>query len=179
MATKKTRQAATDEVIVGEVRVLDPITEKPEALAASGTVKSHVIAAMGIGTLPLPLFDGAALFALQMRMIQQVAHRYGHDYSEKAVRATILSLLGGSLSVGLGLGAASLLKSLPGIGWALGGLGLPALAGAMTYALGQTYIRHFEEGGTIVDLDAEKLRGFFNEQFRKGRAYATSAAATA
>ncbi|SME90050.1 Uncharacterized conserved protein, DUF697 family [Tistlia consotensis] len=177
MATKKAERNAADEVITGEVRILDPITEKPEAMAAAGTVKTYVIASMSVGTLPLPLFDTAALFALHMRMVQQLAHRYGHRYSEHAARATILSLLGGGLSVGLGIGAASLLKAVPGIGWALGGLGLPTLAGATTYAIGQTYIKHFEEGGTLLDLDAETLRGFFNAQFRRGRAFATSTAA--
>ncbi|MEX2628464.1 MAG: DUF697 domain-containing protein [Tistlia sp.] len=182
MATRKTSKteaadaAAARERPDGSVTVLDPITEKPDALAASGTVKSHVIAAMAIGTLPLPLFDGAALFALQLRMIRRICERYGHSFSEKAVRATVLALAGGSGSVGLGLGAASLLKLVPGVGWALGGLGMPAVAGAATYALGQTYIRHFEDGGTILDLDARKLRAFYNEQFRKGRTVAAEAA---
>lgn len=168
--TSKTSGGAEDPVITGKVTLLDPISEKPEALHAESTVKSHVIAAMGIGTLPLPLFDGAALIALQLRMIERISRRYGHDFSEKAARSTVLALLGGSLSVVAGLGAGSLLKAVPGIGWALGGLGLPALAGAATYALGRTYIRHFEEGGTILDLDAETLRAYFDEQFRRGKA---------
>lgn len=182
MATNKTQKsgpeakAGAGPAETGKVTVLDPITEKPEALAASGTVKSHVIAAMAIGTLPLPLFDGAALFALQLRMIRLICERYGHSFSEKAVRSTVLALVGGSGSVGLGLGAASLLKLVPGVGWALGGLGMPAVAGAATWAVGQTYIRHFENGGTVLDLDAEKLRAFYDQQFRKGRVVAAEAA---
>ena len=174
MASSETRETAT-----GRVTILDPITEKPEALAAESTVKSYVIASMGLGTLPLPLFDAAALFALQLAMIERLSQRYGRDFSEKAARSTLLALLGGSLSVGLGLGAASLLKSVPGVGWALGGLGLPAVAGAATYALGRTYVRHFERGGTVLDLDAEDLRAYYNAQLCKGRAYAMRARAAA
>ena len=167
----------------------DETVETPEApeaiegtargLAAEGTVKSYVIASMGIGTLPLPVIDTAALLAVQMRMIQRISHLYGHTYSEKAVRSTILSLVGSSLSVGLGMGAASLLKMVPGVGWALGGLGMPVLCGASTYALGQVYVKHFEEGGSLLDLNVERVRNYYNEQFRKGKEVAANAEASA
>src|SRR3546814_13443663 len=109
----------------------------------------------GFQTCALPI----SRLALQMRMIQRISLLYGHTYSEKAVRSTILSLVGSSVTVGLGIGAASLLKMVPGIGWALGGLGMPALCGASTYAVGQVYIKHFEEGGSLLDRSEERRVG--------------------
>jgi len=46
---------------------------------------------------------------------------------------------------------------------------LPAVAGASTYAVGQVFIQHFESGGTFLDFDPEKVKGYFAEQFEKGK----------
>lgn len=174
MATKrKTEETAAAQAEAEAVAV----DEGERRLEAAGIVKNFVIGSMGVGTLPLPLFDVAALVALQLRMIQRLSRLYDRTFSEKAVRSVVLSLLGGGFSVGLGIGASSLLKVIPGVGWAMGGLGMPALAGAATYAIGQVYIRHFEQGGTVVDLNADSVRGYYKEQFRKGKEEAAEAAA--
>ena len=46
---------------------------------------------------------------------------------------------------------------------------MPAVNGAFSYAVGRVFIRHFESGGTFLDFDADKVRGYFNEQFREGK----------
>ena len=42
------------------------------------------------------------------------------------------------------------------------------VSGASTYAVEQVFKRHFETGGTILDLDTERFQRFYDEQFEKG-----------
>jgi hypothetical protein len=59
----------------------------------------------------------------------------------------------------------------------LGAVTLPFFAGAATYAIGKVFMQHFASGGTFLDFDPDKVRGYFREQFGKGKA--TMATATA
>jgi uncharacterized protein (DUF697 family) len=157
------------------VQTEDTVTESKvdplaRSFAAEDILKNHVIASVGVGAVPLPLVDAAGLVAIQIRLIRQLSTLYGHSFSEQVVRSSIVSLLGGTLSVGYGMAAGSLLKMVPGLGTVLGSLGLPVIAGATTYALGRVYIRHFEQGGTLLDLKAGDVRSYYAEQFRKGQA---------
>jgi uncharacterized protein (DUF697 family) len=64
----------------------------------------------------------------------------------------------------------SMFKVLPGFGAVVGGLlAFPAISGAVTYALGKVFVKHFEEGGTLLDLNVEKMREFFASQYQLGR----------
>jgi len=48
---------------------------------ADKIIKSHVLWAVGAGLVPLPLFDVAAVTAIQMDMLKQLAALYQVDYS--------------------------------------------------------------------------------------------------
>jgi len=48
-------------------------------------------------------------------------------------------------------------------------LAIPAFSGAATYAIGKVFIRHFESGGTFLDLDTAKVKAYFSEQYDKGK----------
>jgi len=140
------------------------------SLSAENLIKNYVIASTAAGTVPVPLFDIAAVAGIQIRMIQKLSQLYEKDFSEHAARNIISALAGGVLSYGGGyvLGA-SAFKLIPGIGWMIGMASLPVVSGATTYAVGRVMANHFEGGGSLFDLKADDVRDYYKEQFRKGK----------
>ena len=54
---------------------------------------------------------------------------------------------------------------------------MPAFNAAATYALGRVFIQHFECGGTILDLDPDKVREHFRREFEAAHRQQPSAPA--
>ena len=57
---------------------------------------------------------------------------------------------------------------MPLVGPALGVLSMPAMAAAVTWAVGKVFMQHFASGGTLLDFDPEKTRTHF-ESYVKSR----------
>jgi uncharacterized protein (DUF697 family) len=81
-------------------------------------------------------------------------------------------LVGGLVPAKFGWGAgyavASTVKSFPVLG-SLFGIGTVAvISGASTYAIGKVFIRHFEEGGTLLSFDSAKAKEHFQEEYEEG-----------
>lgn len=133
---------------------------------ADSAIRNHVIWSMGAGLIPIPIADFVAVAAVQVDMIRTVSSVYGIDFKESEGKAIISALTSSGLSR---LGANTLIKLIPGIGSVLGGLSMSIVSGASTYAVGQVFKRHFETGGTILDLDSERFQRFYEEQFEKGK----------
>ncbi|MDN3720384.1 DUF697 domain-containing protein [Roseibium salinum] len=109
-------------------------------------------------------------------MIQKLSQLYGKPFSERLGRKVIYALAGGVLGYGAGyVVAASATKLIPGIGWMVGMVSLPVVAGGATYAVGRSIVQHYEEGGTLMDFNANKMRDFYKEQFEKGKDLARKA----
>ncbi|MEO1103780.1 MAG: hypothetical protein AAFW98_08655, partial [Pseudomonadota bacterium] len=103
---------------------------------------------------------------------------YGQPFSERIGRNVITSLAGGVLGYGAGATVAiSLTKLVPGVGWMIGMASLPLVAGASTYAVGQVFVKHFEEGGSMANISAEMMQDYYREQFEKGKRVANAAKA--
>ena len=189
MATKSTAEktaAASDADIEADVE--DVIEgEAPEAatlsdddiarqLTAESLTKDYVLASVAASIVPVAIFDIAAVVAIQLRMIQKLSQLYGKPFSDKMGRKVIYALAGGVLGYGAGYAvAASATKLIPGIGWMVGMVSLPVVAGASTYAVGRSIARHYEDGGSLMDFDASKMRAFYKEQFEKGKELAKRA----
>lgn len=146
-------------------------------LASSNLIKSYMVASVAASAVPMPLFDIAAVTAIQLRMIQKLSHLHGKPFSEGAVRSILMSLGGSVVGYGVGAMAASLIKVVPVIGWAASMMSLPVMAGASTYAIGQVFHKHYAEGGTIFDMNTDNVKAFYKEQFEKGKAMAAEAKA--
>ena len=145
-------------------------------LKAESLIKNYVMAASAASIVPIPLFDLAAVTAVQMRMIQKLAEMYGKTFSEAPVRNTVVSLAGGILGPTAGaITAASFAKLIPGIGWMIGAASMPVMVGASTYAVGKVFLKHFEEGGSIYDISVGNMRSYYGEQFGKGKTVAKQA----
>jgi uncharacterized protein (DUF697 family) len=121
-------------------------------------VKNHVIAAMAIGTMPLPLIDIAALTALQLRMIARLSKLYDIPFSQNFAKSATASLLGAIIPGAAQRWSWSLLKFIPLIGVALGAMASTVMAGTATYAVGRAFIRHFEQGKSFLTLRVEDIR---------------------
>ncbi|HFD86656.1 MAG TPA: DUF697 domain-containing protein [Gammaproteobacteria bacterium] len=135
---------------------------------ADNIVKNNIITAMASGLIPVPLFDIISLTNIHFHMIQTLAEHYEVPVDD-VTRSLVTSLITGSLPVASMLGLGSLFKSVPGIGTLAGSGSVSVISGAVSYALGQVFIRHFEQGGTLKDFNPDAAVDYFNAQFKAGK----------
>ena len=127
------------------------------------------------GLLPIPFVDLAAVAALQIQMLRVISRIYDVPFSENRGKALIAGIAGTIIPVSTGVGMASMVKSIPIAGTAVGALVTPALAVAATYAIGKVFIQHFASGGTLLDFEPPNYREFISRemQSRLGRSSKT------
>jgi uncharacterized protein (DUF697 family) len=134
---------------------------------AQSIIRSHVLWAMGGGLIPIPLVDFAAVTAIQLEMLQQLANLYGVDYSYNNGKAFVSALTGTTVAR---LGA-SLLKAIPGFGTFLGGASMSLTSGASTYAVGQVALEHFVNSGNLSNFVEDQLKKVYEDAFQRGKSY--------
>ena len=162
MATKEATEVKEAEADEKEVAA----SGEDKVLKAQGIVKNYLIGSAAAGFIPLPIADMAAIGLIQLKMLHSLANLYEVKFTKELGKSLIASLTGGLAATGVGRGTlVSLVKVVPIIGPAAAA----AVAGATTYAVGQVFIQHFESGGTFLDFDPEKVKGYFAEQFEKGK----------
>ncbi len=132
---------------------------------ADRIVRNHILWAMGGGLVPFPLLDIAAVTAIQVDMLKQLADIYEADFA-KSEGKTYVTALGSSSLARLG---ASAIKLIPGVGTMIGGMSMSALSGASTYAVGQVSIRHFEGNGSMLNVDMDWAKKAYDKAFKKGK----------
>jgi len=145
--------------------------------AAMEIVKRNALYSAGVGIVAIPVVNVLGVTALQVKMLRELADHYGVPFRQDRVKSIVSSLLSGLVGTELGYGLAGTVAGVPLLGSLLGMVTLPFFAGAATWATGKVFIQHFASGGTFLDFDPEKVRGYFREQF--GKAKAAGAAATA
>ena len=150
---------------------VDPVEGRTERLEKFA--KNHILAAMGVGLIPIPLLDLVALMGIQLDMIKKLSAEYDVPFKHDIGKSILGSLLGGLLPASLGGAVASMVKFLPLIGQTTSAVTMPVIAGASTYAVFKVFVQHFESGGTFLDLDPAKVKSFFSEQFNKGKKVVT------
>lgn len=133
-------------------------------------VKSNVVWALGVGVIPVPIFDLVGVTAVQIKMLKQLSNLYDIPFMEHKVKNLVGSLVGGLGSVGIGSAVAfSVFKFLPVIGQAAGAVAVPIAAGSLTYTIGKVFIQHFESGGTFLDFDPVAVKKHFRAEFEKSK----------
>jgi uncharacterized protein (DUF697 family) len=130
------------------------------------------------GLLPIPFVDLAAVGALQIQMLRLISRVYDVPFSENRGKALIAGIAGTVIPVSTGVGMASVVKSIPIAGTAVGVLVTPALAVAATYAIGMVFIQHFASGGTLLDFEPPNYREFISREMQShlGRSSKTTPA---
>lgn len=116
-------------------------------------------AAAGGLLMGMPVVSGAAIAAIQIRMLDQLAERFGRNYSENEARNTLYAVTGGFVTpiVGGPLLVAGL-SVIPLVGPVAALLAGPALAAASTRVVGRLFVDHFQKGGQLADLDVAKAK---------------------
>jgi uncharacterized protein (DUF697 family) len=144
-------------------------------VAAQEIVKKYALYAAGAGLIPFPVVDFAAIAALELKMLRDLGALYEMPFEQDRVRPIVAALIGGysSTKIGYGVGG-SMLKSVPLIGQAVGLVSVPAFGAGVTYAIGKVFIQHFASGGTFLDFDPEKVRGFFSKDAKDKKADAAA-----
>lgn len=135
---------------------------------AQNIVKSNIVTSMASGLIPIPLFDIISLTNIEFHMIQTLAEHYEVPV-DNISRSLVTSLISGALPVISMLGLGSMVKSIPGIGSLAGSGSVSIISGAISYAVGQVFIKHFEEGGTLKDFNPASAKNYFSEQFKTGK----------
>jgi uncharacterized protein (DUF697 family) len=139
--------------------------ERAKSQRADKIINTHVLWGMGAGLMPIPLFDIAAVTAVQIDLLKQLADNYEADFSNEMGKTFVTALTGGTFArIG-----ASLLKTVPGIGTLIGGVSMSVMSGASTFAVGQVAKRHFETDGNIVNVDLDFARNAYDDAFEKGK----------
>lgn len=123
------------------------------------------------GLVPIPIVDVAAVGGVQLLMLRRLSEIYGVPFSENRGKSIIASLAGSILPASTATTSAmavgSLVKALPGIGWAVGALTMPVFSAGATYVIGKVFIQHFASGGTLLDFNPPDYREFIKAQKEK------------
>jgi uncharacterized protein (DUF697 family) len=170
-STSKTSPTTTDDAAVEAVAVTEAELEHD----AERVIQDHVLLAVVAGLIPSPAIDMVASFAVQMTMVKRLANVYDVPFREDWAKTTLSSLLGTVGGAGAaGLAASSFLKAIPIVGTVVGIVGTSVAFGAFTYGIGKVFQRHFELGGSFIDLDPRAYRDYFRDMRERGRGVAAS-----
>jgi uncharacterized protein (DUF697 family) len=153
-----------------------PAEQTAVVLSSPGTVDeavrivnlySKIAAAAGL--LPGNLLNFAAILAVQITMVWRIANTFGQKDGKNRVRGSILALMGSVVPTSVGHGVGFIVASIPAIiaGSVLYFLVTPVLAYALTQAVGNTFVMHFESGGTLLDFDPKAFQEYFLKEFRE------------
>ncbi len=125
--------------------------------------------AAGVGLLPGGLLNFAGVLAVDVTMVWKIANEFGHNEGKDRIRGSVLSLIGAVIPAGIGHGAGAAIAAIPAMiaGTVVYFVATPILAYAMTQAVGNAFIMHFESGGTLLTFDSKAFGEYFLKEFRK------------
>jgi uncharacterized protein (DUF697 family) len=173
---KATARAAHDDASAAD-DASTALTPAERSAKAERIIQDHVLLAVVSGLIPGPAIDVALGLGVQLTMLKRLSSTYGIPFRRNAAKGTVISLLNSLGGVGVGaIAAASLMKTVPGLGTFFGIAGTSVSFGAFTYATGKVFQQHFESGGTFVDLDPKAYRDYFRDMFKRGKTLAAETA---
>ena len=125
--------------------------------------------AAGVGLLPGGLLNFAGVLAVEITMVWKIANEFGHTEGKERIRGSILSLIGAVIPAGIGHGAGLAIAAIPALitGTVVYFVATPILAYAMTQAIGNAFIMHFESGGTLLTFDPKAFGDYFLKEYKK------------
>jgi len=147
-----------------------PASASPTLEEAEEIIKRYMLASLGVGFIPLPLLDVAALTAVQLALLSRLASLYGVDFSHERGKSVIASLVGGGTSTLASVASCRFIVKLVSVPvWLVGATSMSLFAGASTYAIGRVFVQHFDSGGTFLTFDTDRVRQYYAEALARGR----------
>ena len=135
---------------------------------AHAIVKKWSLWSAGVGLIPVPLVDLAAIAGIQLKMVKDLADLYEVPFKENLGKSAIGSLISSGVGTSLGTGSIrSLVKSIPVVGTIAGLTVMPAFAGASTLATGKVFTQHFASGGTFLNFKPDEVREYYQQELAK------------
>jgi len=135
------------------------------------------------GLIPVPLVDIAAVGGVQLQMLRRLSEIYGVPFADNRGKSIIASLAGSvlpaSTATTTGIGVASALKAIPGVGTVMASLTMPVFSAGATWVIGKVFIQHFASGGTLLDFNPPDYREFIKAQKEKWNARSAGAPSAA
>jgi uncharacterized protein (DUF697 family) len=137
---------------------------------ANQIMRKNIWISMGAGFIPIPMIDTAAVFGVQLKMLNELSKLYGVQFADNRVKSILGALLGGlSADMLTRSTLTSWIKTIPIIGF-VGSFSMPLYSAAATYAVGKIFIQHFESGGTFLDFQPERVKDYFAKLYKDGKA---------
>jgi len=146
------------------VPALRPTENELRRLQAGNIVERYTTYSALGGCIPLAIFDGLSVSLIIFNMVQALAEHYRVPFQQDKLKASIAALTVGVASPSIsGIAAQLIGRIIPGA-WLINTAISSAAAAALTRYTGQSFIEHFESGGTALDFDTDKLRGYFRRK---------------
>lgn len=134
--------------------------EEIKRTRARRIIWAKAAAAAGVAAAPIPIADAPILTGIQATMIISVGYIYGVDLNVK----NALAMLGPTLGFITGpLLLQQIAKLIPGPGNMIGA----GIAGAFTYAIGETYLQFFARGE--FNPDPAEIKRELRRQYRQAK----------
>ena len=146
----------------------EKIKSKKEVTSES-IIKRHMYWSVSAGLIPFPLIDIAAVTAIQTDMLKSLCNFYKVDYSQEKGKAWITALTAATVSSILARTGASVVKAIPVVGTFVGMASMAILSGASTYAVGNVFVTHFKDGGTLNNFNTDNFKKFYLEKLEEGK----------
>lgn len=163
-----------EEILNDEVKALGSSgsAENFRKLLAKEKVSHWSQWSVAAGLIPVPFVDTAAISGLQMKMIYELCKVYDVPFKKELVATILSGLLGGSATTYASqkVGEAVLSK-VPYVGTVISSVTQPAIAYATTYAIGMTFVNHFETNGNLLSFELESANKVFKEQYDKAKSF--------
>jgi hypothetical protein len=145
---------------------------KTQGKLANDLIKKYVFLAAGLGFIPIPIADVAAISGLQIKMLSELAKIYEIKFSEHRIKAIVTSIFAGVISQEVAIiGASSGLKAVPIFGYFVGAATLPIASGTVTYVIGSSVIQHLDSGGNFENFNPKNIQTNFKAKFDEGRKF--------
>lgn len=141
--------------------------------SANKTIRTHVLSAMGVGLIPIPVIDLLGISGVQINLVRKLANIYEVPYTRDKIKNILTPLVGGAVPVMSATTMISLFKAIPVIGQTTGALAVSLTSGAVTYAVGKVFLQHFASGGTFLTFDPDKVKDYYESMVKEGRGVAS------
>ncbi len=141
--------------------------------AVDKILRHSVYGAMGMGIVPLPFVNIAALTGIHLNMVRQLSKLYGVEFKEGIAKNIIVSVLGAGVPGFASHFMSKAVVAVPVVGLPLAFAMKPATNGLCTYAVGQMFVTHFNRGGNFVTANVDALKDDFAKAYKDSRAWVT------